>query len=536
LVLKQTFRIIAILFSLLVLQNCAKKGRPTGGPKDEMAPIMVTAVPPYETVNFKDDKIKIYFDEFITLKELNKQLIVSPPPKNPPLISPQGTPSKFIEIEILDTLVANTTYIYNFGNSVQDNNEGNILESFSYVFSTGNYIDSLTLKGKVKDAYKSKNIEDVRLLLYKVDSTYTDSIVYKRKPDYVTSALDTTDFTFENLKDGEYKIFAIEDKVNDYIFDPITDKIGYQEETLMLPKDSLLIAPLRVFKEVPGFKFSRAKESRKGLVIFGFRGDSKDLKIDLLSEVPEDFKSIQFKDQETDTINYYHSLVDVDSLNFIVSNKEFIDTVTVKLRKKKLDSLTISKPKGILEFTDTLFIQTNNPVVKIDTSLIEMVDKDTVTLNHNLFVSKRANKLGLLFEKKYKQKYRLTLYPYAVTDVYGTNNKDTINFSFNTRDIEDYGTLTVQVDNPELKPVLVQLVDNKDEILRSKKLESNGKTEFKHLVPKEYKIRFVIDENENGIWDTGNYLRNNQPEEIIYYKSIEVRAYFDHFENFTITE
>ena len=153
--LKHLFK---LLFSLLVIvlltSNCARKGIPNGGKKDSIAPLMVTANPPHKTIHFKSEKIKIYFDEYITLKDVNEQLVISPPLKYIPTITPQGSPSKYISIKITDTLKENTTYIFNFGNSVQDNNEGNKLERFKYVFSTGDYIDSLTTKGWVKDAFK----------------------------------------------------------------------------------------------------------------------------------------------------------------------------------------------------------------------------------------------------------------------------------------------------------------------------------------------------------------------------------------------
>ena len=120
---------VFILLCLIVIatSNCAKRGRPTGGPKDSIAPVIVTARPPFESINFKDDEIRIYFDEYIKLNDLNKQLVVSPPMKYPPIITPLGTPSKYIKIQILDTLKENTTYTFNFGQSVIDNTEGNVL-------------------------------------------------------------------------------------------------------------------------------------------------------------------------------------------------------------------------------------------------------------------------------------------------------------------------------------------------------------------------------------------------------------------------
>ena len=129
--------IIFVFAVILLTSNCARKGRPNGGLKDSLAPVMVIANPPYKSINFNSKKIKLSFDEYVTLDKLNQQLVISPPLKYAPTISPQGSPSKEITIKLTDTLKENTTYIFNFGNSIKDNNEGNTLKSFNYVFSTG---------------------------------------------------------------------------------------------------------------------------------------------------------------------------------------------------------------------------------------------------------------------------------------------------------------------------------------------------------------------------------------------------------------
>ena len=260
-----------LLFAFLVLffSQCAKKGRPGGGPKDEDAPLFVTANPPYESINFDKNEINIYFNEYIKLKDLTKQLIISPPlnPANPSLISPQGSPSKFINIKILDTLKENSTYIFDFGNSVQDNNESNVLERFKYVFSTGTYIDSLTLEGNVKNAFKSEDLKNIKLLLYRLDSSYSDSAVYKRKPDYVTSSLDTSNYKFSNLRKGNYLLVALNDERSDYLFNPKTDEIGFLNDTITLPRDSIVKDVISIFKEELPYKFKRGKEISKGKLI-----------------------------------------------------------------------------------------------------------------------------------------------------------------------------------------------------------------------------------------------------------------------------
>ena len=181
------YKIVLLVMLSILLTNCAKRGRPTGGPLDSIAPILVSANPAHKTINFKSKKIKIYFDEYIKLKNVNKQLVISPPQKIDPVIMPLGTASKLITIEILDTLDPNTTYAFNFGNSIVDNNEENELGNFKYVFSTGSYIDSLDLKGEVNDPVIKKSIKGIDVMLYEYNDEYTDSIIFKEKPRYIAN-------------------------------------------------------------------------------------------------------------------------------------------------------------------------------------------------------------------------------------------------------------------------------------------------------------------------------------------------------------
>ncbi len=522
-------KIQSLFFIVLILSlsHCAKKGRPSGGPKDEEAPLFVTADPPYESINFDKDEINIYFDEYIKLKNINQQLIISPPlnPANPSLISPQGTPSKYINIKILDTLLANTTYIFDFGKSVQDNNESNILERFKYVFSTGSYIDSLTLSGDVKQAYKSESIKNIKLLLFRLDSTYSDSVVYKRKPDYVTSSLDTSAFTFSNLRKGNYRLIALNDVGSDYIFNPKADEIGFLKDTISLPKDSVINHIIPVFKEELPYLFKRAKEIRKGQLIFGYQGKPSELIVETLSEIPKDFSTISFTEKGKDTLNLWHTPIEKDSLIFKVSNKTSIDTVVVKLRKKKLDSLIVTElNRNLLEYRDTLFYGTNNPIVKLDTSKIEFVDADTIKVPYIPFISKKESKVGFLFKKKFKSGYKFNLYPNAFTDIFNFTN-DTIISQYRTRSLDDYGEISLTIQNPEMLSVIIQLTNMKDETVLQDITSSSKIITFDYLLPKKYKIRIIYDRNKNGKWDTGNYLKGLQPEVIEYFPEVqELRA------------
>lgn len=537
--MKIVFRFLFLLISFVFITNCARTGRPDGGPKDENAPLFVVAKPANETINFDKKEIIIEFDEFIKLRDVNKQLVVSPPMKSPPIITPQGTASKEIKIEIIDTLKPNTTYIFNFGNAVEDNNESNILENFKYVFSTGTYIDSLETSGTIKDAILQEKPKDVSVLLYRLDSSFNDSIIYKQKPNYVTNNIDTVGFQFTNLRKGKYLLLALQESLKDYIFDPTTDKIGFYTDTIQLPRDSILAKPIILFKENQPYQFARGKEITKGKIEFGFDGDGKDMQINLLSDVPKDFKSVSKFMVDKDTLNYWFTPFEADSLNFTVANREFLDTLTVRLRKKKLDSLVIeASTKSTLHFRDTFYIKSNNPIVKIDTTKINLIDKDTIAVNYRTLVSNKENKIGFIFDKQPKEKYRFKAYPAAFEDIFGIQN-DTLNYSFSTKQIDDYARITLNVTNVKSENLIIELLSGskQDQLIERKFINTSTSVVFDLLEPKKYTVRAIIDENKNNKWDTGSYLKKQLAERIIYYDEInnyDLRANFFLDQNFTV--
>lgn len=525
--MKPILRFIFFVISVFILVNCARTGRPEGGPKDENPPLFVTANPPYKTINFDDKEIKLNFNEFIKLKNINKQLIVSPPLKNPLLISPQGSASKSLTLKILDTLKDNNTYIINFGNAIEDNNEGNSLESFKYVFSTGTYIDSLSVSGEIKDAYLNQSPKSTNILLYKIDSSFNDSIIYKKKPNYVTSTLDSSSFNFTNLKEGKYLMTALKEVTNDYLFNSKEDKIGFSTDTIVLPKDSILKNPIVLFKEIQPYKFKRAKETSKGKIAFGYEGRTKDLQIKIISKVPEKFKKISKFEINKDTLNYWFTPFETDSLNFIVTNQKIIDTITVKLRKKKIDSLIFnSSIKRTIHFRDTFFIKTTNPIVKIDTSKIKLTDKDTTAVFYSSYISKKENKIAILFNKKPQQKYSLKIQPEAFFDLFNQKN-DTLAYNFNTKETEDYGRITIKIENQTSQNLIIELLEgkNKNNLVERRLISKSQEIRFDFLEPKTYFVRAIIDTNKNNRWDTGNYLLKQQPEKVIYFdEELKLRA------------
>src|SRR5210317_68676 len=167
--LRRVLNFVALIAITLVIINCANRGTPSGGDMDETPPVITKSTPDNYSTNFNSKEIKIYFDEYIKIKDLQKNLIISPPMDPMPEITPLGSASKYITIKIFDTLQPNTTYAFNFGESIVDNNESNPYPFYKYVFSSGTYIDSLAVRGSVKDALEKKTEEFVSIMLYDVD-------------------------------------------------------------------------------------------------------------------------------------------------------------------------------------------------------------------------------------------------------------------------------------------------------------------------------------------------------------------------------
>lgn len=512
------FSVVILAFSL---HSCAKQGSPVGGDKDSIPPVFVKSMPVNSSVNFKAKKIRIYFDEYVKLKDLSKQLVISPPQKNTPVIMPLGTASKHIDIKIMDTLAENTTYCFNFGNSVIDNNEGNIYPQFKYIFSTGSYLDSLTLKGSLKDAFLEKTSKSIAVLLYEVNDQFTDSIIFKQKPNYVSSTLDSTVFEFTNLKKGKYLLVALKDVSFNYMFNPREDKIAYLKTPITLPTDSTYL--LKLFKEVPDFRVLKPKEVSLGKLSIGYSGNKDHLKVKLLTPTPDNFNSKFVYEKDKDTLLYYYTPFETDSLNFEITNTNFTKAYRVLLRKKKLDSLKVkSTISGVMSLRDTFALLTNNPLENINTEYMELRDKDSTIVA--IKTEKKGTKLNIYFDRKYNNKYKFVLLPKALTDIYGVEN-DTLKVSFTTKHPDDYGIITLKVNKIGTTPIIVELLNKKGDLIAREYAVTQTNFSFINLTKSTYKIRVISDLNANGKWDSGHFLNKIQPEPVYYFdKELEISA------------
>lgn len=605
--MKKLYLYSLILFLAILFTDCAKMGSLTGGPRDEDPPTLVSSTPKNYSLNFDGDEIEIEFDEYIQLENVNQELVVSPPIDGRPDVRLKN---ESILIEIEDTLRPNTTYTLNFGRAIKDNNEGNPLTNFEFVFSTGDYLDSLSVSGRLLNAFDLKPSEEpVMIMLY--DNIY-DSVVMKEIPVYIGKTSENGNFRINNLKADTFKIFALKDANNNFLFDLPNEQIAFADTTLildpeffaeLLSQDTTQITVDSVMQNtsadtIPGppqrnrelqpdtafaamdslkkrkeptaavyvdlFLFEEKSESQyiadynrkeKNKLEFSFNIPVTD-SFSFRSLMPDGRENWYMKDVTSDRDSFNLWIVDSEvgsmdtislELNYTVkdSMNQFIpkiDTLFFTFRFGEEDSRTRTKKekdevelmnisglrnKATLDLNEKLILLSETPVNNIDTSLVEFYKiVDTLEVAEKIEIVKDSNhirKIRIIKDWEPEAKYRFVAYPGAFIDVYGATT-DTLNASFSIREEEYYGTLIINPDTV-LIPLIIQLMDSKEKVLREKQIMEKQEIRFPYLKPSNYKIKIIYDSNGNGEWDTGKYIKKIQPEKVKYYPgNIEVRA------------
>lgn len=506
------------------MSSCAKRGNITGGTKDTIAPVLNASFPKNMTTNFKGKEIKLVFDEYVKLKNINKQLIVSPPMKNQPEILPNNA-SKVITIRIKDTLQPNTTYSFNFGQSIEDNNEGNPYSQFKYVFSTGTYIDSLKLNVKIKDALENKVDNFVSVMLYEINEKFNDSTIYKETPRYITNTLDSLKVvTLENIKSGKYLLVALKDNGNNK-FNPKVDKIGFQKQYITIPNDTIF--EVELFKERLPFKALKPELASANRLLMGYEGDPKNAKV-TIKNGSETIQSIITKFPKKDSVQVWFKPIKTDSLLINVQKEKFIKDFVVKLKKQKADTLSITPEfNGTLPLRERFSVTSSLPLVKFDRSKIRIQKKDSTAVDFTTEYDEFEQKLYLDFKKEELEKYKIQLMPGALTDFYDKVN-DTLNYAVATKNASEYGNLRLILENVKRFPVILQLTDKDGNVKATEYSEKETTVEFIAIEPAKYTLRIIYDDNKNKIWDTGSYMERRQTEEVIYFpKELDVRSNWD---------
>ncbi|AWG21084.1 hypothetical protein FFWV33_05825 [Flavobacterium faecale] len=526
------------LVLVLSLLGCAKRGNITGGLKDSLAPILIASYPKNFTTNFTGNEISLTFDEYIKLKDANKQLVVSPPMKYEPVITPTNA-SKYLNIRIKDTLLPNTTYSFNFGQSITDNNEGNPLNQFKYVFSTGTYIDSLSLGGTIKDALEKESDSFVSVMLYDQNDKFKDSIVYTDMPRYITNTLDSLKtFRLENLKAGKYLLVALKDNNKNNKFNSKEEKIGFLKQAISIPNDTLF--ELELFKEVIPFKAFKPTQASSNKLYLGYDG-TQDFKLSkpkvVLTKEGVVLPTIVTQMPKKDSLQIWYKPLKNDSLVIAISRDKYEQKYSFKVKDQKTkDTLTVSALQtGTIGYRERFTLETGTPLVTIDKSKFSFVNgaKETVEFQteHDAF----NQKLYIDFKKVPAEKYNLTLLPGALVDFFDTKS-DTLSYKFATKELDQVGNLKIKLQNVKKYPIIVQLTNQAGEVKETEYSTGGDLVEFKLIDPSVYTLRIIYDDNKNQQYDSGNYLAKRYAEEVVYFsKDIDVRVNWDVEQTFDVS-
>jgi len=524
-------RLFIYFVLIFITISCANISAPTGGERDIQPPEIDTtkAYTPNFKTNFQEPAIILPFNEWIVLKDVSNQVVISPPLEKPIDIKLK---KRTVIIDFSkEQLRENTTYTINFGEAIQDLNEGNFQKNFRYIFSTGPVIDSLEVRGNVVDALTEEPIADVLVVLY---DDLTDSVIHKERPYYFAKTDETGRFTIPFVKQDTFKIFALKDENANYKYDLPNEKIAFLDNNIITGDTNLVNPILRFFSQNPPLKIFRPKSPHYGYIPMIFNNENlKTVQITPL----EPIKNLETQFYiEKDTLKYWYRNVDLDSISFVVTDNDILrDTIMVKLKSK--ESYLKTKPKMISKASPTTLqinpdkpikIKFNHLIGTIDTSKIRLLEDTS-----NIGVVPRIeidtflrNQLKIYYKWKENKPYQLIFLDSSIYDFHQLTN-DTIDFKYKVAERKTFGNVIATAEGLDVNTAyIIQVLTAENLVIDS--FYSKGKVKatkkFLSLPPKDYKLRIIIDENENGIWDTGNY-PTAQPEKTVSNKdAVNLRA------------
>lgn len=585
--------VLGALFIGFLLNSCANKGYPEGGPRDVTPPHVIAEQPVSFSKNFKRKNINIYFDEFVALKNINEKFIISPPQNKKPRVRLRA---RYIMVEFEDTLRPQTTYSLDFADAIVDNNEGNPLGYYRYVFSTGNVIDTMELSGNVVNAGTNEPVLNAYVFLYE---NTADSVPLKEIPAYMGRTDSSGFFRITNIRETDYKVVAVMDENRDYKYTPEGEQVAFLDslvrpvvfpvvhtDTLendsVVTREYLAYGPnnlyLRMFLETSTqlYMVDEGRKERELLnFVFSIPGKN-DFAIELLDTVVEgkwylpevssggDTLNLWIRDSvvyRRDTLNFRLTYLRTDSTGIQVP---YADTVKLVYTDKKTQEKNKRKKKeqekpkieflkidlGIGQEQDVntgFYLEFDRPVTEDFMQAIRLSEKvDTVYEPVDFTLREDSIRIRRFYvEKKWKPEaqYQLQIDSAAIRDIYGHIN-DKVEKKFKVKALESYGMLNLSVEGTDGQAI-VQLYkpDSKKtekgdkifNVVAEKIVDKDGEITFDFLHEGKYRLRAILDKNRNGKWDPGLYLEKRQPEEVRYLPvEINIKQNFDVEQHFDL--
>lgn len=528
-------RIFLFTILLIIIAGCANQVAPSGGPKDITPPTVLDYEPDSASVLFSANTITIKFDEYIVLNDVFNQIVISPPLNETPEYKLKG---KTLTITLKDTLKPATTYTINFGQAIKDNTAGNVKENFTYVFSTGSFIDSLQVSGKVIDLLTAAPATKAYVVLYyePTDTSFTTS-----KPYYFAKTDVTGNFLINNIKAGTYKLYAIEDQNFNYFYDLPNEKIAFQTSTINIDSNitnqKLFLYSENKIKQ----NLLEAKSTRYGQTRLVFAKNASDTKINYTGA--DTSANLFTRNISNDTILFWHTnyLLDTHQLSIsfdttliekIIETKEFpADSNFLKSYNTfSKNVITLAKggdPNARAEWVpeksiDFLFY---NPIKTVNNTAILIFQDSLPITDYTLQLdSLDARKMRINYNWKPEKNYTIIIPEKATQDIFGLyNNADTIKMA--VKKIDAFASLSTKIKNTSGNPIIFQFMKFDMTIIdefyldlsKFENVDNTYMVKQLYLTPGVYKIRAILDADKNGKWTPGDLSQNRPPESVIFF-------------------
>lgn len=533
--------VVGLLLAGFVLAGCAKIMPLTGGEEDKDPPAYRSSKPDTFALNFRGKTVVIKFDEYINLKDPTREILISPPVYPAPDFSSNG---QDVRIKFKDSLLPDITYVVQFGKAIEDITEANVATGYSFVFSTGSFLDSGSVKGTLVDAFTGKPSEGFKVMLYQ--PTVTDSFPYKDKPFYLTYTDAAGAFKLGNLRKGQYRIFALKEDDNNSLYDRPGEQIAFMG-TLVSADDSVGLNMVSFTEETGKMKFVKAKAVSAVRTDFYFLGKAGSVRAKPYFGIPDSLLVASEFNTTQDTLTLWHYPVPSDSFAVFLNAPNYSDTAVLRVNRAALQAKATgggrNNSRGAVATGMVGFNAANNlkfsiysvpalsftePLAKIDTSLIHLL-ADSIQAPFRLVAdSVSPRKYNVLFEVSEKKKYALVCDSAAFTGISGKVSTKT-SYTFAFRPKVEYGSSKIVYEDSVLKyPKIWELLKDDKSIRVTFGPANLNNVRFDKLEPGSYRLRLILDSNGNGKWDTGNYMSGEQPEKVIYMtEAIELKPGWD---------
>lgn len=530
------------ILCVFFVTSCARVGSPNGGDKDTLAPKFLFANIDSSRIKVSKDlkELRLHFDEFVMLKDVSKNLVISPAINKIKRIIPSNLGNKYILVQWEDTLKANTTYSFNFGNAITDLNEGNVLPYFNYAFSTGDYLDSLYISGEVTDGMKLKTSENQTnnkanyiVGLYQKN----EDLDFSKKPNYITKADEDGYFELNYLQPSQYKIIAFDDENQNSIFDQGTESVAFLKEDINL-SEKISGKKLKLFPSKKKVKYTESKEMQGGVLLL-FEGNPERVELTSENEKLKDYKIIHKPKSDSVTIWFDAQKQDIgieqsENLKFAFKADTLKGNASIFYRANTKDEMTLSNEQGgMLSPSKRLIISSNYPITNLDFSKWEMKE-DSIAVPFSAKIDEQ-NPMKIVVDAKFQQgkKYQLAVNKESVQSYYATTAK-AYQFNFEIDKPENYGSLVLDLVNAPKTKFWVQLLDESYKV-KYQLYTNESKVIFNEIKPSKYLVRMLVDSNENHFWDEADFRNETYAEPVyVFGKAMEIRPLWENVERWDI--